>query len=423
MMQQSPKQALLIGYGISGKACGALLRMHGWDVAAVDRHAKSMTADLPLFPEDAPLPFDSVDLVVLSPGVAPNHPLTRLGREVIGEMELAFRFLHNRCVGVTGTNGKTTTTLLTAHVLNACGIKAKAVGNVGTALSEYLLAPDPSETLVIELSSFQLETLQQRKLSAAVFLNLTPDHLDRYETLRDYAAAKARIQACLTPGAKLFVSSQVLAEYGDLLEPNTTRVFETAVAPISHSRYTQWGKPELQNVEAARALCQELGVSTTAFEAALATFCKPAHRIEWIGEKDGVQYVDDSKGTNVDAVLHAMRLFKGPLVLIVGGVDKGSSYRPWIEPFQEKVRKMIAYGQAAEKMEAELKSAFPFERYELFGDAVAAAKRNAERGDTVLLSPGCSSFDQHRNYAHRGDQFKEIIFDESEKHNLTRSPH
>lgn len=293
---------------------------------------------------------------------------------------------------------------------------------MGFALSDYLLAPNLKETLVVELSSFQLETLSQRKLAAAVYLNLTPDHLDRYANLREYAAAKARIQECLAPGAKLFVSRQVLTEYGDLLRADSTQCFE-ALAPILALEYTQWGKPERQNTEAARAVCSELGVSKAQFEDALATFAKPAHRIELIGTFGGVDYVDDSKGTNIDAVLHAAALFKGPLVLIVGGVDKGSSYQPWIEPLQHKVRKMIAYGQAAPKILLELGAHFVIEHCERFADAVRAAAKSAQAGDTVLLSPGCSSFDQHKNYAHRGDEFKEIIFHESEKHHFTRSSH
>lgn len=419
-------KAIVVGYGISGKASAALARQKGWQVAAVDRNARAMQADVPLFPEDAPPSLDGVTLVIVSPGVPPTHSLLAAARargiEIVGEIEFAFRYVEQRCIGVTGTNGKTTTALLIAHVLNACGISAKAVGNVGFALSDYLLAPNLKETLVVELSSFQLETLKQTKFAAAVYLNLTPDHLDRYANLRDYAAAKARIQECLVPGGKLFVSRQVLVDYGDLFQADSTRCFEV-LAPIHELQYTQWGKPERQNTEAARAICSELGISSARFDEALNSFAKPAHRIERIGTFGGVDYVNDSKGTNIDAVLHAAALFKGPLVLIVGGVDKGSSYQPWIEPMKGKVRKMIAYGEAALKILLELKGHFALEHWDRFGDAVRAAMKVAQRGDTVLLSPGCSSFDQHKNYAHRGDEFKEIIFHESEKHHFTRSSH
>ncbi len=408
------KKALVIGFGVSGKASAALLQKQGWSVTAVDRNARSMEGgSVRLVTEDEPLALETFSLVVISPGIPPTHRVVQAAKtaniEIIGEIELAFRYVENRCVGVTGTNGKTTATMLIAHALNAAGLPARAVGNIGFALSDYLLNPNPSEILIVELSSFQLETLTQKKLDCAVYLNLTPDHLDRYNTLRDYAAAKARIQECLKPNGKVFLSKQVKTDFGDLFDPNKTVVFEEPVAPISSVRYTQSGMPEAQNVEASYAVCATFGISRAAFDQSLKSFKKPAHRIEWLGEMDGVHYYDDSKGTNIDAVMHAVALFSGPIVLILGGVDKGASYAPWIAALRGKVRMMVAYGQAAEKMETELKGHFPFVRVGPFAEAVRRAKQEAKRGDTVLLSPGCSSFDQHKNYAHRGEEFKHLV--------------
>ena len=397
-------KVLVLGYGVSGKASAALLRSRGFGVVAVDKSP----ADGVLL-DSADFCVDGIEQVVISPGIAFSHPIVQKALassiEVIGETELAFRLVENQCVGITGTNGKTTVTMLVEHVLNASGIRAKAVGNIGTPLSQYLLAPNPEEVLVVELSSFQLDTLQAKKLKASVYLNLTPDHLDRYPTMRDYAAAKAKIQNC---SDKLFVSKQVAEEYGDLLKPGF-EIFEydqEALAPNSWLEYIQLGAPERQNVQAAEALCAEFGVGKDRFLEAIKDFKKPHHRIEWIGEARGVHYFNDSKGTNVDAVLHAMELFKGPVILIAGGVDKGASYQRWIKKFEGIVKKIIAYGEAASRMEAELSPFFLFERFELFGDAFDTASREAKEGDSVLLSPGCSSFDQFRNYEHRGDEFR-----------------
>jgi UDP-N-acetylmuramoylalanine--D-glutamate ligase len=399
------KKALILGFGLSGKASAALLRKQGWDVIPMDRNASSMQGGV--VGEDEPLDLGLFSLVVISPGIPPSHKWIQAALlrkiEVIGEIELAFRCTENRCVGVTGTNGKTTTTLLIEHVLKASGLPARAVGNIGFALSDYLLKPNPQEILVVELSSFQLETLSSKKLDAAVYLNLTPDHLDRYATLRDYAYAKANIQNCLKPGGKLFVSKQVWDDYRELLNAETTRV-SRSIFPE-----TSWGTIAAQNGEAAYEVCLSLGITSDSFVEALKTFRKPAHRIEWVGEINGVEYYDDSKGTNIDAVMHAVALFNKPIVLIAGGVDKGASYAPWIESFRGKVRSVVAYGEAATKMERELSSFFPFVKVGLFKEAVERAKQEALTGEVVLLSPGCSSFDQHKNYAHRGEEFQQVV--------------
>lgn len=408
------RKALVLGFGVSGKASAALLQKHGFQVVAADRKGVGLSNELGIeVALDRPdLSLDGVSLLLLSPGVDPNHPLVqrakKLGIEIVGEIEWALRSMENRCVGITGTNGKTTTTLLIAHILNEAGRKAKAVGNNGVALSDYLLIPDPQEILALELSSFQLETAESCKLEGAVLLNVTPDHLDRHSSLRAYAAAKGRIEGCLKPKAPFFVADDVLAQYRDLF--HNPCPFETSVkGQISSLEAIQKGIPERQNVEAAVALCKTLGLSDRECEAGLATFRKPPHRIEWVAEKKGVHYYNDSKGTNIDAVMHAVSLFPGSIVLLLGGVDKGASYAPWIEAFKGKVKQMIAYGQAAPKMEQELSPFFPFGRVETMGEAVRFAQAAAGSGDHVLLSPGCSSFDQFLNYAHRGDEFKRMV--------------
>ena len=357
--------------------------------------------------------LEGVSQVILSPGIPASHPIVQSAQareiEVIGEIELAFRHIGNRCVGVTGTNGKTTTVLLATHLLNRAGKKARALGNVGVGLSSYLLNPDPEEILVVELSSFQLETVRARCLDLALILNITPNHLDRHASMEEYAAAKISIQNCLKPGGKLFVSERVAREYGERLLRFEVYERQEALAPISPIRYTQWGAPERTNVQAAFSVAREFGVDEESCLQALAGFRKPPHRIEWVAEIGGVSYYNDSKSSNVDSAIHAVGLFDGPIVLIAGGTDKGSSYRPWINAFRGKVKRIVAYGMAAPKMEGELGAAFAFTRAGLFEEAVRHARDAAEAGEMVLLSPGCSSYDQFRSFEHRGDEFKRIV--------------
>lgn len=381
-------KTLVIGYGISGKSAAAFLKKLGREVVIVDK--KPIDGVLP---DSADFPLDEIEQVILSPGIPKTHPLVQKalsgGIEVIGEIELALRHINNRCIGITGSNGKTTATLLTAHLL-----KARALGNVGDPLTGYLLNdPDPDEWLILELSSFQLESCHTRCLDAAVVLNITPNHLDWHPSMRAYAEAKAGIQNLLKPGAKCFVSEQVKADYPDLF-PN---------AEILEPSF-----PE-QSVQVAFKLCQMVWMDR------LKTFKKPPHRIEWVAEKDGVAYYNDSKSSNVFSVMHAIKQFEGPIVLIAGGVHKGASYAPWIEQFGSKVKKIVAYGQAAPLMEKELAPFFAFERVDRFSDAVGVAIKEAKKNDIVLLSPGCSSYDQFRNYEERGDAFKREIWIRKER--------
>ena len=419
---------LVLGLGISGMASAAFLLKRGEGVVAVDRHAARLKTSsevepllalgLKLFSDEQDLPLDSISKVILSPGVPPTHPLVlkanKMGIEVIGEIEMALRSIKNRCVAVTGTNGKTTTVLLIAHILNSAGIAARALGNVGDSLAGYLLDPEEKEVLVLELSSFQLETMGTKCLEGAVILNITPDHLDRYPSIREYAAAKFKIGDCLLPGKVLWISRQIEEEFGlkgERFDPTADYEPWTEEKLRAHSkiRSIQLGMPERQNIQAAYAICHTLGVSKMEFARGLETFRKPEHRIEWVAEKNGILFYNDSKATNIDSVMHAVNLFEEPIILLAGGVDKGASYTPWIDCFKKKVKMIIAFGQAASKMESELASAFPFRRTATMKEAIELSLQWAEKGTSVLLSPGCSSFDQFRNYEHRGDEFKRLV--------------
>jgi UDP-N-acetylmuramoylalanine--D-glutamate ligase len=410
--------ALVIGLGVSGKASAELLLAKGLTVTAVDRRSEALKNDvsvsklirsgLKVASDLAEFSLSPFSLVVVSPGIAPTHPLFQkaklAGIEMLGEIELAFRYLPNRCIlAVTGSNGKTTTVLLTAHILNASGVKAAPVGNVGAALSGYALSPDKDEILVLELSSFQLESLSLApRFDAAAILNITPNHLNRHASMEEYAGAKLKIGQCLKPGGKIFISNQVQKDYG---VQNGT-LFDVGEPSRQSPRL---GAPEWENVMAARALSSFCNVPEMDVIAALKTFCRPPHRIEWVAEIDGIAYYNDSKASNVEAVIHGMAQFQGPVILIAGGVDKGSTYAPWIECFQGKVKKIVVFGEAAEIMERELGAHFVLERVLTLKEALAAARMTAERGDTVLLSPGCSSYDQFANFEERGEMFKKIV--------------
>jgi len=423
-------KVLVIGMGKSGKAAYRFLQEKGDEPAGVDSNPEAV-AKLQQEGFDAALERDasSFDWVVVSPGVSPSdkHYTAALknGKEVVGEAELAFRHARQPCVAITGTNGKTTVTLLVEHVLKENGKKAKALGNVGEPLTAYFINPDPAEIVVAEVSSYQLETMRSRVFDAAVILNITPDHLDRYGSMEEYAKAKCRLQQCLKSGSPLYVNVQMLKEFGHLLEDNY-RTFgrgsgawlwtdKSVIKEVDKvevrlpEEYEHLGIHESENALAAYAICKQFGISPEGFVRSLSTFRKPAHRIEFIASIGGVSYYDDSKGTNIDAAIQAVGSMSGPVVLIAGGVDKGASYAPWITSFSGKVKEIIAIGQAAEKIASQLKNSLPVTIWPTLEKAVARAKEIAAPGDAVLLSPGCSSFDMFRDYAHRGEVFKEAV--------------
>jgi UDP-N-acetylmuramoylalanine--D-glutamate ligase len=377
---------VVLGLGISGKAAASFLLAQGHSVIGVDRKNDQMAPEKNLVLSDEDLVLEEVDQLILSPGIPQTHPIVlqafKKGIEVVGEVEFAFRHIKNRCIGITGSNGKTTTTLQITHVFTHAGMKARAVGNVGVGLSTVLGKLDPDEILVVELSSFQLETLKQRCLDIAVILNITENHLDRYPSMQEYAAAKMAIQHCLKENGKLFIGQQVANNYS----------FE-----INFSIFDLF------------AICSQFGITKEVFDIAMQSFKKPPHRIEWVGEVGGVTFYNDSKSSNVESVIYAVRQFNQPLIMIVGGTDKGSNYTPWVDSFQKNVKHVIAYGLAKEKIEKQIAGFLPFTKVGPFAEAVVMACKLAQEQDIVLLSPGCSSYDQFANFEHRGETFKELV--------------
>lgn len=406
---------LIVGMGRSGCGAAQLLLSRGAHVTGCDARMESLLQTPAMESLIArgliAVPESSIDIknlalydtIISSPGISPAHPILSAAREqnirCMGEMELALRSIHpnQRLLGITGTNGKTTVTLMVTHVLNACGITARAVGNVGVALCGEIDTAAPTDVLVVELSSYQLEPIQLPVLDAAVILNITPDHIDRHGSMLGYAQAKFQIGRCLKPAGRLFVQADVAADFPGL----------TADLPVES--YPADASHDVENARAAQLLCATLGVTASQFQQAVASFCKPAHRIEFVLRHGDVDFYNDSKGTNLDAVDRAVRAMRGPVVLIAGGVDKGFSYRAWLPTFRDKVRAIHAIGQAAPKLQQELSEVAPVRLAASLQEAVANAAADAQPGDSVLLSPGCASFDMFRDYAHRGDEFKKIV--------------
>jgi UDP-N-acetylmuramoylalanine--D-glutamate ligase len=421
-------KTLVIGLGKSGRAAYDLLVKEGVQVVGTDDKAdllkklESQGIDVALHPC-----VEEFELIVVSPGIPPTHPVylkaLELGKEIIGEAELALSRLHQPCIAITGTNGKTTVTLLVEHILTTSGLKARALGNVGTPLTSY--QGDPQEIMVVELSSFQLELMKTPVVDIGIILKITPDHLDRYTTMEEYALAKCRLQDLMKNPENLWVHQSVVQDYKPLLKSNyqtygtdckstswTDRIalkVGEKIETILPIRYRDLGNHESENVLAAWILCKKFGISSADFLAGLETFKKPPHRLEFVATLDGVDYFNDSKGTNIDATIKAVEAMTKPVVLIAGGVNKASSYEPWKKSFTGKVKQVFAIGQAAAKIADELRPEFEVEIVPTLKDAVECARRRAKAGETVLLSPGCSSFDMFKDYVQRGDEFKKFV--------------
>ena len=402
---------LVIGLGASGQAAAKYFLEKGETVIGVDSDpSKCMLVGLEINFDSADHPLEGIDQVILSPGVPLTHPLVLRAEEakieVIGEIELALRNLKRPAIGITGTNGKTTVTSLVAHVLNHSGRPAEAVGNIGTPL---ISAIDGDKIAVIELSSYQLETIKTKKLSAAALLNITPDHLDRYKTMHAYAQAKFLVQDALIPGG-LFVLEKAAAESYAPLIHREALIYSYEQPPFPLPPPLSGRKNhDAENFIAAFYLTQRFGVSSSEFLSAYAAFKKPPHRIEFVQELAGVRFWDDSKGTNIDATIRAVEGMQGDVLLIAGGVDKGFPYTSWIDPFKGKVKRVYAIGEASPKIEKDLRHQIPVKIVKNLKEAVEEASKEARGGDNVLLSPGCASFDMFRDYADRGDQFKCLV--------------
>ena len=379
--------------------------------------------------------FLEQDLIVLSPGVPAKLPQIELARSrgipVWSEIELAWRFLRGKLIGITGSNGKTTTTSLVAHILKTAGIHTLVGGNIGVPLLALVESSTDSTVTVAEISSFQLETIAEFRPEIGVLLNLTPDHLDRHASFDEYARAKMRmfenqldrdaavlnaddpeVTRRMPTGPHIFwFSRQKRVASGTFLRDGQI-FFRTEGAEIPLARRDEIplrGEHNVENVLAACAAAYLAGAEPAAIASGVKTFRGVEHRLEFVAEIGGVAFYNDSKATNVDASLKAIEAFPGPLIVILGGRDKGAPYIPLREPLQQRARLAIVIGEAAEKIASELNGAVPLEHAGTLDRAVQIAADSARAGDTVLLAPACSSFDQFENYEHRGRVFKELV--------------
>jgi len=408
------------------------LREHGASVRAVDEKATGEVLGITIEPQTESA-LDNVDLAVISPGVPAdlnllNHARVR-GVHVIGDLELAAPFLKGKTMGITGSNGKTTTTALTGHVLRESRIACQVGGNIGTPPAAMVETSREDQWNVLELSSFQLETIETFRSDIAACLNVTPDHLDRHYTLEKYAAAKGRLfetqqaadsavlnaddplcaaYANQTRGKVYWFSLQHPVSPGAWLENGEIRLNGGVLMDAKNIPLR--GRHNIENSMAAAIAASLAGASLEQIAAAIRTFPGVEHRLERVREIEGVEYYNDSKATNVDATLKAIGAFERGLWIILGGKDKNSDYTVLREPLHAKARAALLIGAAAQKIADQLgNGSVPVLQCGNLAAAVQKAFRSAEPGDTVLLAPACASFDQFENFEQRGRIFKELV--------------
>ena len=450
------RKALVIGAARSGIASARFLAQRGATVALNDRKPLSdwsqeardlKTEGVGLVEGDPPSwLLDQIDLLIVSPGVPtkaiPIRYAERRGVEVIGEIELASRFLRGRIVAITGTNGKTTTTTLIGQMLKDGGLKAQVGGNIGTPLISMIDSSRDDGWTVVEVSSFQLETIVDFHPTVATVLNVTPNHMDRYESLMDYAAAKHRIFMNQIAGdvAILNADDEIVSSWANNLRAHVVQFsvqqelgegmflrgrelvsrgqapFLTAQSPervvMTRDDLKLQGLHNVENVLAAAAAGLSCGVEPDSLRETVRSFRSVEHRLEEVAELDGVRFYNDSKATSVDATIKALEAFAedaGKIVLILGGLGKKAPYTPLTELVRARVRKMILIGEDAPTIENELGDAAPFEHATTMTEAVHRGFAAAQRGDIVLLAPACASFDMFESFEHRGRVFKKEV--------------
>ncbi|HTU47302.1 MAG TPA: UDP-N-acetylmuramoyl-L-alanine--D-glutamate ligase [Bryobacteraceae bacterium] len=440
-MDFSGKHVLVVGIKRSGLAAIDLLRKHGAHVRAMDAEPPSEPLAVPVVAQSEENIQDNgrdPDVIVLSPGVPYDLPMLIRVRErgiaVLGEVELASYFLKGPVIGITGSNGKTTTTALVGHVLKECGVPCQVGGNIGTAVTSIIETSCDDQWNVLELSSFQLEAISRFRAHIAACLNVTPNHLNRHHTFENYAAAKGRLfetqhsgdravlnyddPTCVrfearTPADVFWFSASQRVPTGIWMDGEELcfdgRPF------MRRSQIKLRGRHNIENVMAAALASALAGANLDIIGAAVESFSGVEHRIEFVRELDGVEYFNDSKATSVDATLKAIDAFERGLWIILGGEHKGSPYTPLRRPLHERAKAVLLIGA-----EDYPQAAAPFIRKDLAGAvelvdcntldrAVRYAREHARAGDVVLLAPACASFDQFENFEQRGRMFKQIV--------------
>ncbi len=455
--RHNPARSLVVGLGVSGRAVCELLARRGVQVRATDlRPADAFGDSLEMLRslgvglrlgEHRQQDFSQADQIIVSPGVPldmePLRQAAEQGVEIVGELEWAWRQVNLPCVAVTGTNGKTTVTSLLGHILKRAGKRVFVGGNIGTPLSGWLLEREqrarqgePAEgeetqILVLEVSSFQLDSASTFAPHVAVLLNISEDHLDRYADFSRYVASKASIfrrqqeddYAVINGGDPLCrrimdsIPSRVVT-FGSGGESHHAVVaggaMEIRLPGSGMERIDLRGCPlkgvhNVENLMAAGLSALVLGVRAAEVERALHQVEPLAHRIEWVGRRSGIDFYNDSKATNVAAVARAIESFDSPVILLMGGRDKGGSYHGLRSVMEGRVKRVFAFGEAARRIVGQVESWVPARACRDLDQAFAEALGTACAGDVVLLSPACSSFDQYQNYVQRGEHFRRLV--------------
>ena len=427
----------VLSAGLSGSAAALLLRSESAQVTVLDsaeeKNLLKSTIDnlrtqgvSVICGVAADEDSSAYQMAILSPGIDPASPLARnflsRGIEVISELELGWRSCETPVIAVTGTNGKTTTTELLAQMLNACGQRTIACGNIGKPLSEVARERQPFDVLTVEVSSFQLEAIETFHPSISLWLNFAPDHLDRYRSVADYRAAKLRIfenqtdtDVAVVNAIEKFpairpreITFSAYSDQADFQLSGGAIVYQNqAVLRLSDTRLR--GLHNIENLMATLAAGMARGLSFKEMVPPLCEYEPRPHRCEFVREVSGVEYVNDSKATNLDAVDKALRAQTKPVILIAGGKDKGFSFDPLRSLVTEKVRSTILIGEMADSIRRSWSGAVECEIANSLADAVERAHASAKHGEVVLFSPGTSSFDMFKSYADRGDQFRALV--------------
>jgi UDP-N-acetylmuramoylalanine--D-glutamate ligase len=448
MMDLKNKRVLVVGLGKSGLSAAMFLREQGARVTVSDtRSAVALAKEIPALLEagimvesggHGLLTFRRQDLIVVSPGVPMDTPevkqVVAFGLPVIGELELASRYLQGRVVAITGSNGKTTTTTLVGKIFADAGVPTLVGGNIGLPVIDLVPKGTPETVSVLEVSSFQLETIEEFHPWIAVVLNITPDHLDRHGSFETYAAAKARITERQEAEDFLVLNAEDKAAQMVALKTKAQIFWFSGRRPIKQGAFVHGesilfvpregaksepvmpvsdihlkGSHNVENVLAAVCAARLARIPAESIRASVAGFAAVEHRLELVKVVNGVEFYNDSKATNVDAAMKAVASFPGGIHLILGGKDKDSDYSLMSGMLQERVKIVYTIGSAAEKIERQLQGVVKIVPAETLQVAVAEAAKAAAIGDVVLLSPACSSFDQFENYEQRGRVFRQLV--------------
>ncbi len=441
-MDVKGKKISVLGIARSGVAASVFLNREGASVTLFDNKTKEqLEKRVACVPQGVSIQYGTCvpamdsDLIVLSPGIDIESPeleqAKKRGVEIIGELELAFRFFNTPVIAITGTNGKSTTTMLVGDLLKEAGLDIAVGGNIGTPFCDLLESP-PKDFAVIEVSSFQLETIRDFKPKIAAILNLTPDHLDRHKTLEHYAALKKRLtgnqkiddvlvlnqsdvhvaaMGAGSPARQVQFSLSERVAHGACLSEGRIVLCKNKMERevISIDALPPTAKNQLENILAAVVIADQAGIPIEVMRRVIKNFKGLEHRLEWVRNVEGIDYVNDSKGTNLGALEKSLLGFDRPVVLIMGGQDKGGDFLTLKPLFKKRVKHMVLIGEARKKIRATLNGSFTYEDAGSMEEAVRVATKHAQSGDLVLLSPGCASFDMFQDYEDRGRQFKQFV--------------